>query len=204
MRIEPRRILSVMGWVVTCLLVGFAPVSNRAQEPQTEAPAEEAEIVDEFEWVDAGDAEGPSRLIRLMGRSHILLVHFPIAWMWLAAAVNWARLRWPSPIGRWDLVLIGLTIMALVPSLATGWIHHLHIGDDADMLSLLQWHKIFAFVTLGVVGSAFLVRFFSGNGPVNSGHRLAGMIMLVGAIAVSVTAHFGGSMVHGADFLYLW
>jgi len=152
-----------------------------------EAPVKEAEIVDEFEWVDAGDAEGPSRLIRVMGRSHILLVHFPIAWMWLAAAVCWARLRWPTPIARWDLVLMGLTIMALVPALATGWIHHLHIGDDADTPNLPQWHKFFAFVTLGVVGLAFLVRFFSGNGPVNSGHRLACMIMLVGAIAVSVT-----------------
>ena len=204
MRTESKLFLSVVGGVAACLLVGFGPDSNQVEEIHTSVPAEGVEIIDEFEWVEAGDAEGPPRLIQVMGRSHILLVHFPIAWMWLAAAVSWARLRWPRPIGRWDLILMGLTIVGLVPALATGWIHHLHVGDDAEMLNLLKWHKIFAFVTLGVAGLAFMVRLFSGNGSVNIGHRLAGLIILVGAIAVSITAHFGGAMVYGADYLCFW
>ena len=204
MRTDLSRYPAVVWWAVACLVFGYGPVFSLAQELETGAPAEGADLVEEFEWVDAGESAGPSRLVRVVGRSHILLIHFPIAWLWLAAAASWARMRWPAPIGRWDLVLTGLALAALVPTLATGWIHHWHVGCDAGMRELLYWHKTFAFVTLGVEGLAFLVRLFSGSGPVNTGHRLAGGMLLAAAISVSVTAHFGGSMVHGADFLYLW
>lgn len=191
-------------FLVVGLFTGFGSVLAFADQGEPSAAVETLEFVEEFEWVPADAPAEAAPLMRLVGRFHILLVHYPIAWMWLAAGLSLVRLRWPDRIGGWDLILIGLSVLALLPVLFTGWIHHLHITGDSQTLTLLQRHKILAFITLGAAVVAFVTRYRAGNGPMNKRHQLAFFILVLSTTLISITAHLGGSMVYGTDFLVFW
>lgn len=135
----------------------------------------------------------------LLGRTHVAVIHFPIALLLLAAGVElWARLR-PYPAAH-DVRRVCLLLGALsaVVAAALGW---LHASDGfaaafSDPLALTNIHRWLGTLTALVApGVAFV------------SHRqrhltlpMVGVITLLAALAAA-TGHFGGLLTHGVHFL---
>jgi mono/diheme cytochrome c family protein/uncharacterized membrane protein len=138
------------------------------------------------------------RVLRLVGKFHLLVVHFPIALLVAAAAGElWCmarRVRTPAPAVRFG-VLLGAA--AAVAAAGLGWLYALvgHGASSPNVLALHRWigtaTALWAVVT--AVYSESDARRGSRSWPVR--------ILLFGAaLSVGLTAHFGGILVHGEDF----
>jgi uncharacterized membrane protein len=132
--------------------------------------------------------------MNLIGKLHPLIVHFPIALLVAALLFAlWARVRGGHIKHAIRPLLIfgaGMAVFAV----ATGWMlaeHENFFGRAAQNLLLHRW--------LGVGGTAaavilvFLIKERRPEGPLG----FAGLAVV--AAVVSVTGHFGGLLVFGAD-----
>jgi uncharacterized membrane protein len=134
------------------------------------------------------------------GRFHVLVVHFPIALLLTAAAVEaWALVRRDgvaSPMVRCCLWLG--TISAIVAA-ALGW-PHAALGDFADTpsrtLEIHRWLGIAAAVVAVATTVALEMTVRSRLRPITFRVMLFALAMLIG-----ITGHFGGMLTHGDDFL---
>jgi uncharacterized membrane protein/mono/diheme cytochrome c family protein len=142
-----------------------------------------------------------SRAVKLLGRFHVLVVHFPIALLLIAALTEvWGTLRRStavSPAGRLCL-LIG-AISAIVAA-ALGWIHALDgfAGPLASPTSIMGLHR---WIGAAVGAVAPVVAMFSEH-DVRRGTRSRGVraCILVLGLAAGGAGHFGGLLTHGAEY----
>jgi mono/diheme cytochrome c family protein len=146
-----------------------------------------------------GAAPPPRRVVRWLGKFHLLLLHFPIALV-LAAGVGevvaaWRGSRGPAPAVRFCL---SLAAVAAVPTVALGWLHAAGGGGvgSPGLLTAHRWLGTAAGVW--VVGVAVWVAWCERHGGPHRGTRA--VLMTVGVLLVAGAAHFGGSMAHGTDF----
>jgi uncharacterized membrane protein len=137
------------------------------------------------------------RLIRFLGKFHLLLLHFPIALLIAAGVGELLSLRRPqeppSVVSRFCLTLAAV---AVIPTVALGWLHAASgygVGS-AQTLSLHRW--------LGTItGAWILIAAVCVWRDARSGRFWRGRIMLaVGILLVAGTAHAGGLLAHGRDF----
>jgi uncharacterized membrane protein len=130
----------------------------------------------------------------VVGRLHILVVHFPIALVITVAVLavfGWARRR---PITGLILWVHLATLSAFITSaLGLIWFDALEVSGSA--LALLELHR-----TLGLVGTVLCLLasiLFKRQGD----RSKTGTLFLVAAAATLGTgAHQGGMSVHGEDF----
>jgi hypothetical protein len=150
---------------------------------------------DETEASSAPVDEGPSffyRLTKFAGKFHLLAIHFPIALLLVAAVMQW--IFFFSGKGE-TTVAITLWIGAAGAVFAAllGWAYaydSVYFGDSEE---LLFWHRWFGTATAAVAILVALLRKKLG--------RLGLTIAItVAAAFVGVAAHYGGSLVYGADF----
>jgi hypothetical protein len=140
------------------------------------------------------------RAVRWVGRFHLLLLHFPIALV-LAAGVGelasaWRGSRVPSPAVQFCL---SLAAVAAVPTVALGWLHAA-AGGGVGSPQLLAAHRWLGTAAgTWVVGTALCARRDARRGVRGRGVRAA--LVAVGLPLIIATAHVGGLMAHGRDFL---
>jgi uncharacterized membrane protein len=134
----------------------------------------------------------------LIGRLHPLLVHFPIALV-IAAALAEATAaitgndRWRAAAR--NNVRAG-AVFAVLAAVA-GW--RLALGPEAEPSPLLEWHRWLGIVTAVAIVAAALTTADAGQPKgETSTYRVA---LFAGAVLVGVTAHLGGALVWGANFL---
>lgn len=164
--------------------------------------------------IAAADADA---WLRFAGRLHPLFVHFPIAFVVLAAAVELMHLlrgrEGVAPGVR--LLLVAATIGALAAG-GSGWMNASFEWADADVTwraegrpdgpaaadaEHLQWHR---FASIGVAAGLLLVTMgavavgTTGTGGVRTLTRLGLTAVLVGVLA---TGHLGGELVHGRGYV---
>jgi hypothetical protein len=142
------------------------------------------------------------RLLRWLGRFHVLVIHFPIALLTAAALAEawalWRDVRGPWPAARF-LVLFGAGGAAVAGIL--GWLHAGLGGAGGDAPELLGPHR-----WLGTAAAVLAVATaLASERDARRGRRgwsfralLGGGVMLTGA-----AAHLGGLLVHGAEF-FTW
>jgi hypothetical protein len=130
--------------------------------------------------------------LALFGRFHVVVIHFPIALLLMAAAGEiWRLFRKPAP---WIAATLYAGSAGAIAAAALGWLRVLAGGYDGggDTLLIHQW--------LGTAGAAFAIaaaglRFSAANHA-----RLRGWAtgaLLLAAIIVGAAGHFGGTLVHG-------
>jgi mono/diheme cytochrome c family protein/uncharacterized membrane protein len=177
---------AVRAWIAAGAPAGGAPAAPSALPPTTR-PADEG-------------TRPPSvgRVLRWLGRFHLLLLHFPIALLAAAGAGElccaWRGARAPSPAVRFCLCL---GAAAAVPTVALGWLHALD-GHGAGSPRLLALHRWLGTVGgLWAVGAAALSELDARRGVRSWRVRL---LVLVGALLVALTGHFGGLLAHGERF----
>ena len=135
----------------------------------------------------------------LIGRLHLLLIHFPIALVIAAAgaegvAIVTADERWHTMAVR--NVRAG-AVFALLASFA-GWRLSLEMGMASS--PLLEWHR-----WLGTVGG--VVTLVAAIATVGAGDRSPlgvrnyRIALFAAGLLVAVTGHLGGLLVWGANFL---
>lgn len=134
----------------------------------------------------------------LIGRLHPLIVHFPIALVIIAAvAESGASLTrdW-----RWRLVAYANVRAAAIFAIAAafaGWRLAVAPGDST---AVVEWHR-----WLGVCAAATTVAAALATAGDNGRSLAAGWTyraaLMSATVLVIVTAHLGGVLVWGADFL---
>lgn len=150
----------------------------------------------------AAQTGGPSAMdtmLRIVGRTHPILVHFPIAMVLVAAMIETLRaiVRRPTP-ARTSINMLGIGVLAAAAAIGSGWLN----GDfenhasNADTMELHRW------VGIGGGGVALLAFLFA---MVASRSRRALMafraLLLVAAGAIGFTGHLGGNMVYGEGYM---
>jgi mono/diheme cytochrome c family protein len=140
----------------------------------------------------------PTRLFGWIGKFHILVIHFPIALLAAAALGEMAaamRGVWiPDPAVRF-CVLLGAS--SATCSVVLGWLHA-DVGGHgiASMLGVHRW--------LGTTAGMMAVAIALISERDNRRRRRSGFFRIIlwsGTLLVAATAHFGGLMVHGNNFL---
>lgn len=130
-------------------------------------------------------------LLQVMGRSHPLILHFPIVLMVIALVFVLVPKLLPAPyqqqMARWSLLFAtffaGITVL-------TGWMLSQEEGYEGDNLLLHKW------LGVAVYFVALLVYFMMDKWPkMQKGMSLTLLLVLIGA------GHWGANLTHGTDFL---
>lgn len=177
----------------TTALAAFAVSAFAGADTAQGAPA----------WMNAIPSWAPSWLPRLSGRGHVVLVHFPIALLVVAAACEfWSALRRRTDPSRSGLTCLVLGALAAGVSAATGWMNADLEGARTGVAETLSLHR---WVGVAAAGSSLVTALVitpllrpGGRGPI--GAYRAGVV--ISAALVGVAGHFGGSLVHGEN--YFW
>ena len=149
--------------------------------------------------VKAGEA---FRWSAFFGPFHMVVLHYPIGFLTLAAILElWATLR-PAGPGRHALDLVlPLTAAASVAAAALGW---LRAGEGGFDPGLLAWHRWTGIAVAVLTVGACLMHRISRDRGGGAVHRFGYRGSLGAALACLVIAgHFGGSLTHGEGFLTL-
>lgn len=132
----------------------------------------------------------------MIGRLHPLLIHFPIALVLAAVALDSAGVVTGND--RWRTVARGnlraAAAFAIIAAIA-GW--RLALASATEATPLLEWHRWLGTAGAALTATAALVPADRRAGVAAWTYRLA----LVGAAAlVAVAAHLGGLLVWGVNF----
>ncbi len=158
-----------------------SPVAG--SEPTTEAPSQMTPA---------------DRVFRLLGKFHLLLLHFPIALV-LAAGVGelwstWRRSSLPSESVRFCLCLGALIA---IPTAGMGWLFAA-AGNGVGSPQILSAHRwLGTTVAVWLVITAACVESDTRNGVRRPWTRL---MVATGILLTALTAHLGGLLSRGEDF----
>jgi uncharacterized membrane protein len=136
------------------------------------------------------------RLLRWLGKFHIVAVHFPIALLLAAALAELGVVcGCGEPLRTAARFCVLLGAAGAVAAVALGWLHSPAGAGSAGVLGLHRWLGTLA--GLWAVGVAVVSEVDARRGQQSPLFR---PMLWVGALLVGVTAHLGGTLVHGARF----
>lgn len=171
----------------------LAETRRLPQEPHTHEAGQEHAHSHPME-----EPEG-ARGIVVFGRSHPLIIHFPIALLVLSGVVELWRMarRRPAYVDGVPLLVRVAAVFAVVAA-ASGLIwSREHDASDALLMQHRNFGVITAGVSLAVLVAGELARRRPLNGPLALTFRLG---LFAATLLVAATAHMGGRMVFGEGF----
>ncbi len=129
--------------------------------------------------------------LETLGRSHVVAVHFPIALLLLAGAIELPRLV----LGKKDhsitaAICLALGLFFAVFSSISGWFHAKTFSPSA----ILTIHFYLGLATAAVSCLALFALIVARV-------KVYRAAVLVGALLVGLTGHYGGSLTHGPGYL---
>ena len=132
--------------------------------------------------------------LALFGRTHVVVIHFPIALLLMAALGEvWGRVR-GRPAG-WTTATLICGAMGAAVSMGLGWMLVLFDGYDGSVT--LTLHQYLGTATaIFAVGTAAVYWKFARE---KARWWTTSLIILTAAM-VAVTGHLGGTLVHGNLF----
>lgn len=139
-------------------------------------------------------------LLRAGGRLHPVLVHFPIALLISAAAVEFLALVRKKPgFASPTTTMIVLGALAAIAAAGSGWLNGDHEPHGQAVATLLFRHR-----WLGVSAAALstLLAIWVVSTPATSSRGIKTAVLLALAPLVGLTGHLGGSMVYGEDYFF--
>jgi mono/diheme cytochrome c family protein/uncharacterized membrane protein len=169
-----------------------------APEPSTVASDSPLAVQSETAGSEQMEIASADRILRWLGKFHLLLLHFPIALV-LAAGVGevwsiWRRNPIPSESVRFCLWLGAL---AALPTVALGWLYAA-AGNGVGSPQLLTAHRwLGTTAALWLVVTAVYAERDACHGSRSQGVRL---LLLSGIFITALTAHLGGLLDRGVDF----
>lgn len=205
------RIVAILALVFTLGLTQSEPAfahRDHDRETSVQAPDQRGETADALATNEHGThasseagVQTPTeqslmtRLIDWLGRTHPMLVHFPIALFpvgLLAAVLARRREDW-KPVTR---PVIGLAGFMTIPAALFGWFAGgLDLGADDSLLLVHRWLG----TAIALFGIYFLIMAWKRKDWVFGGAAI-GLLIALNAMLI-VQGWFGGALVHGADHL---
>lgn len=142
--------------------------------------------------------------IKLFGRMHVLVVHFPVALLTVLALIE--ALRWRRKSDSPDRTVTLLAILAgagAVVAAVMGWIEAGDTGwggksAEAQALLLHRWLGVTTAVLALVVTALALRRQLADSPRLTLAYRV---VLFPAALLVGAAGHFGGVAVHGQDYI---
>ncbi|WP_020470461.1 c-type cytochrome domain-containing protein [Zavarzinella formosa] len=190
-----------------------------ADSPQGELTTSQKEVV--RSWIAAGapdvfahtfeTPEGPEpisreipritaaqRMIRWLGKFHLLMLHFPVALILAAAFAEawamWRRNPIPSDTVRFCLALGAITA---IPTAGLGWLFAAS-GNGIGSPQLLNAHRWLGTTTALCLVLAAIAS--EHDARQKQRHPVTRLLLAVGVAFLSLTAHLGGLLSRGEDF----
>jgi uncharacterized membrane protein len=133
-----------------------------------------------------------------LGRLHPLLVHFPIALVMTALAVEAAAIL--TRDRRWrDVAVINLLAAAPLTALSAvaGW----GLAQSVEPTPLMEWHRWTGTIAAGLTLAAAAAA--SRRDSSAAAAWVYRVTLLVAAALVAGAGHLGGALVWGEEFLHL-
>lgn len=152
----------------------------------------------------AGDPqERPGRppALRLLGRAHPIAVHFPIAFLLGAALADLlALVALREALGHARRFCLWLASPAAVVAAFAGWMAA-EVHTSSPTLTQHRWMGVgtAALALLALIASEVRSR----AGPGSPWTLRSRLLLLLTAVLVGVTAHWGGTITHGPSYLSL-
>lgn len=166
----------------------------RDEAPEAENPAEESsDATDENPWI-APDST-LYKAVKYTGKFHIMVLHFPIAFLIGAAAVQWylvARGKGASVVA----VMMWFGALGAVAAATLGWMYaydSAYFGEED--IRLLFWHR---WLGTGTATLSLIILPLRTKLP----PKPLAIALTLCAGLVAAAAHFGASLVYGPDFLF--
>ena len=139
------------------------------------------------------ESELQNVLLQTVGRSHPLLVHFPVALLVVAAVSEFGGLWRRSPeVGAMARGLVWFALPATFAAAFAGWTMSERDPVSRAMASTLEWHR---WTGVGVLALTLLCVLLRQKTSAFRG------VLFCGAIGVAVTGHLGGTMSWGEGYL---
>jgi uncharacterized membrane protein len=147
----------------------------------------------------APDLPFPQRLLRALGKFHVVVIHFPIALLLAAAAGElWSMrrgLREPAPAVQF-CVLLGAA--GAVAAAGLGWLRASGGGFAGSSSPAFVLHRLLGTAAgLGAVGLALFSDADARQGVRSWRFRIA---LFAAAFLAGLAGHFGGTLVYGEDY----
>jgi len=131
-------------------------------------------------------------MTELFGKFHLLLLHLPIGFLLLLAALEWMALRpGGKELAAANRFILLLLIPVTIASVICGWLLAASGGYDAQTLF---WHRWLGTAIAVAVIALWIVR---QRGWMTVYRRS----LVLTLILLMVASHFGGTLTHGSDFL---
>lgn len=183
------------GFSLLLMILAFTPSPGRAEVIETKSVATSGEVVQTEQESAPGIAVDSMlyRSIKYVGKYHLLAIHFPIALLLMATAVQWHSVA----TGRGGSLvppLLWFGTVGAVAAAALGWMYaydSVYFGDDERLLFLHRW--------LGTSTAVFAVLVLLLKKRL--GPKSFSLALTLSGALVAIAAHFGASLVNGADFL---
>ena len=155
-----------------------------------------------FAFAVLGGTEDGTMLLRLLGRFHPAAVHFPIALLAVAAALeSWQILRRRQALAPATPLCLVLGAGSAVIAAIFGWLLDSFDGGGGDVVILHKWIGLAA-VVLAVVAMALVGKAAASQRAL----AVLRMALLIAAGLVGATGFLGGELVFGRNHLFkgLW
>ena len=149
-------------------------------------------------------ASGEPFLIRLAGKLHPVVIHFPIALIISAAFFSLLAISRNKPV--YDSVSIRLIYLALasaVVAILFGLSAEETTSFPAFLADYVEWHETFALIAGACTLLSAALGYLSERPGRSSFKRWYHLTLLVNAILVGITGHFGATLVYGPDYFRL-
>ena len=202
--ITPAEKNSILQWIAggaPQLASEGGPIARPAEATEVQAASPSVPKVSEVPLSKRDDRGMTSRLVVLLGRFHVVVIHFPIALLMVAAlAEAWEMLRRSSIVPSSLRVCIVLGAIASFVAVGLGWIHALDgfagpLSSPSSITGLHRWIGTAVGVIAPVV--AWLSERDARRGKRSNGVRWG--IFALAAIA-GAAGHFGGLLTHGSGY----
>ncbi len=202
--LDPAQVQAVREWI----LAGAPVLDQDVPFPETPALAPTAMAADPLAppRPPAVHPERPTPrstpLLTLIGRLHVVVVHFPIALIITAAFTEAVRtlrgIGAPSPSARLCLI-VGAP--ASVVTAALGWVHagERFPGPMGNPFSIAGIHRWIGIAAACVACAAMVL--MEHDARRRRGAVAPRFVLALAALLVAIAGHFGGLLTHGADFL---
>ena len=139
--------------------------------------------------------------LQFFGRLHPLVLHFTIALLLLAAAVEAVRCFRPDPhFARLTVTLLALGGFGALMAAGTGWVFARETHVEPLLRGTLLWHRWLGVSTAFLAVFAWIVARRWADDDRSSLLWISRLTIWATAALLVIAAHLGARLVWGADF----